>query len=70
MIPIRTNKIFKNRILNLNDPSKELNVNKIHRVNNFFSQKKKKKNPTRIGHIKIINIYIYIYIDIYTYIIN
>ena len=29
-IPSRTNKIFKNRILNLNNPGQELNVNKIH----------------------------------------
>ena len=35
-IPTRTNKIFKNRILNLSNPSQELNVNKIHRANNFL----------------------------------
>ena len=28
--------IFKSRILNLDIPGKELNVNKIHRANNFF----------------------------------
>ena len=40
IIPTRTNKeIFKNRILDLNIPGKELNVNKIHRANNFFPQK-------------------------------
>ena len=43
IIPIRTNKIFKNRILNLNIPGEELNVNKIHRANKYFSKKKKKK---------------------------
>ena len=55
IIPIRTNKkIFKNRIINLNIPGKELNVNKIHRANKF-SQKKKKK--ATIGHIRIINLF-------------
>ena len=29
-IPSRTNKIFKNGILNLSKPGQELNVNKIH----------------------------------------
>ena len=42
IIPLRTNKIFKIRILNLNNPVKELNVNKIHRANNFLYKKKKK----------------------------
>ena len=36
IIPIRTNRILQNRILNLNNPGKKLNVNKIHRVNNFL----------------------------------
>ena len=37
IIPIRTNKeIFKNRILYLNIPGKELNVNRIHWANKFF----------------------------------
>ena len=36
IIPIRTNKIFKNKILNLNNPGKELNVNKMHTANNFL----------------------------------
>ena len=31
---MNTNKIFQNRILNLNNPGKELNVNDIHRANN------------------------------------
>ena len=35
-IPNRTNKIFKNRILNLSNPGQELNVNKILRANNFL----------------------------------
>ena len=39
MIPIRTNEIFKNRILNLDNPGKDLNVNKIHRANNFLLKK-------------------------------
>ena len=51
IIPIRTNKIFKSRILDLNNPGKELNVNKIQRANNFPSKK-----PT-IGHIKIMNLF-------------
>ena len=50
IIPIRTNKIFENRILNLNNPGKELNVNKIHRANN--PPAKNKKNT--IGDIKMI----------------
>ena len=29
-IPSRTDKIFKNRILNLNNPGQEMYVNKIH----------------------------------------
>ena len=45
-----TNKIFKNRILNLNIPDEELNVKKIHKANNF-------KKTTTIGHIKIIDLY-------------
>ena len=36
IIPIRTNKIVKKRILNLDNPGKELHVNKIHRANNFL----------------------------------
>ena len=40
IIPIRTNKIFKNRISKLNNPGKVLNVNKIHRANNFLLKKK------------------------------
>ena len=51
-IPNRTIKIFKNRILNLNNPGQELNTNKIHRANYL---KKNKKQKT-IGHIKV---YIY-----------
>ena len=39
IILVGTNEIFKNRILNLNIPGKELNVNKIHRANNFFQKK-------------------------------
>ena len=39
IISIRTNKILKNRILNLDNPGKELNVNKIHRENNFLRRK-------------------------------
>ena len=39
IIPNWTNKIFKNRILNLNNPDKELNVNKIHRANDFLLKK-------------------------------
>ena len=35
-IPSRTNEIFKNRIMNLSNPSEELNVNKIRRANNFL----------------------------------
>ena len=31
-IPSRTNRIFKNRILNLSNPNQEFNVNKIHRA--------------------------------------
>ena len=41
IIPISTTKIFKNRILDLNNPGKELNVNKIHRANFSFEEKKK-----------------------------
>ena len=51
IIPIRTNKVFKNRILNLTNPGKEFNVNKIHRANNFFHKK------TTIGYIRIINLF-------------
>ena len=59
MIPIRTNKkIFKDRILNLNIPGKELNVNKIHRASKFPPPK---KNPTECC-LKRIYKYIYIYI--------
>ena len=43
-IPSWTNKIFKNRIINLSNPSQELNVNKIHRANNFLLKKQKKNN--------------------------
>ena len=39
IIPIRTSKMFKNRISNLNNPIKELNVNKINRANNFLLKK-------------------------------
>ena len=46
---MKTNKIFKNRILNLNNPCKEFNVNKIHRANIFFQKKK-----LSIGDIKMI----------------
>ena len=42
-------KIFKNRILILNIPGKELNVNKIHRVNKIFFQKKNKKTTVTLG---------------------
>ena len=42
---IRTNKIFKFRILNI--LGKELIVNKIHKANNIFSKKKTKKNSIR-----------------------
>ena len=35
-IPSRTNKIFKNRILNLSNSGQELKVNKIHRENYFL----------------------------------
>ena len=56
----RANKIFKNKISNLNDSAQELNVNKIHRANNFSSKRK-----IIIGHIKIINTFQYckIYIN-------
>ena len=50
-IPSRTNKIFENRISNLSNPSQELNVNKIHRANNFLLKK------SAIGHIKIISLF-------------
>ena len=56
IIPIRTNKIFKNKILNFDIPGKELNVNKIHRANNRPPPKKKKKKTT-VGHIRIINLF-------------
>ena len=46
-IPSRTNKIFKNRILNLSNPGQELNINKIHRANNFLFKKKKKKKKRK-----------------------
>ena len=36
IIPMGTNKIFKNRVLNSNNSGKELNVNKIHRANNII----------------------------------
>ena len=49
IIPIRTNKIFKNRILNFNIPSKELNLNKFHRANIF--KKKKKINKKKDNKI-------------------
>ena len=48
----KTIKIFKNRILNLDIPGKELNVNKIHRANKIFlkttttKNKKQKQNKT------------------------
>ena len=47
IIPIRTNKIFKNRILILNNPGKELNVRSTEQI--IFSLKK-----LTIGHIWII----------------
>ena len=50
IILIRTNKIFKNRILSLNNSGQELNVNKIHRANNFLL------NKTH-NHIKIIDLF-------------
>ena len=40
-IPSRTNKILKNRTLNLSNPGQELNVKKIHRANIFLFKKKK-----------------------------
>ena len=43
----RTNKIFKNRILNLNNPGQGLNVNKNHRANYFLFKKKKKKKKRK-----------------------
>ena len=46
-IPSWTIKIFKNRILNLSNPSQELNVNKTHRASYSL------KNKTTIGHTKI-----------------
>ena len=51
-ISSRTNKIFKNRILNLNNPGQKLNVNKIDCANYLLFKKKKK-----IGHIKMINLF-------------
>ena len=36
IIPSRINKMFKNGILDLNNPGQELNVNKIHKANNFL----------------------------------
>ena len=59
-IPSRSNKIFKNRMSNLTNPGQELQVNKIHRANNFFLKKKKKKKKKKektIGYIKIINLF-------------
>ena len=50
IILIWTNQIFKSRILNLNNPGNELNINKIHGANIFFL--KCDRN----------DIYIYIYI--------
>ena len=49
-MPVRTNKIYKNRILNSYNPGKELNELK-SRENNFLSKEK-----TIISHIKIINL--------------
>ena len=43
IIPRKTNNIFKNRILNLNNPGHEVNVYKIHRENNFLLNKIKQK---------------------------
>ena len=36
IIPSKTQKIFKNRILNLSNPGQKLNVNKIHRAKKFL----------------------------------
>ena len=47
MILVRTDKIFKNGILNLNNLGQELNVNKIHRANNFLFRKKQKSVTVR-----------------------
>ena len=55
IIPISTNKIFKNRILNLNNPGKELNVNKIHRANNFLLKKKQQSVIFKIIFFHIYN---------------
>ena len=52
MISIRTNKIFKNRILNLDNPGKAINVKEIRRANNFLLKK-----TTTIGHIKMIDLF-------------
>ena len=38
-IPSRSNKTFENRILNLNNPGQELNVNNIQCANNFLIKK-------------------------------
>ena len=48
IIPIRINKIFENRISNLNNPGEALNANKNHWENNL----KKTNQPTKqtIGH--------------------
>ena len=69
MIPIKTNKIFKKRILNQNNTSKELSVNKIHRANIFSKKKTTIRHThehththTRHTH-KHTHIYIYIYIS-------
>ena len=39
LIPSGTYKIFKNRIINLNNHGQEPNVNIIHRANNFLRKK-------------------------------
>ena len=47
-IPSRKIKIFKSRILNLSNPSQELNVNKIYKAKNFLLKTKKKKTQQSV----------------------
>ena len=46
IIPTKRDKILKNGILDLNNPGKKLNVNKIHTANHFLFKNKTKQSVT------------------------